>query len=272
VTVGYLRYGAEIDMRPAPLSSCYHINLPVSGHTRSECGNSSIVSSPTCAAVFSPEQPTRVRWSSECAQIAVKLDRGALQAELEAALDRSVSTVRFELGMDVTSTLGRSWAAALELVVAEAERHGSLIHQPLATKQFERMLMTALLFVQPHNHSEALREPAPPARPRSVQRIIDLIDARPEAPYSAGDLAAHAGVSLRSLQAGFRRHVGMSPMSYLNEVRLARVHADLADADPTERTTTETAYRWGFTHLGRFAAAYRKKFGVSPSDTLRRPR
>jgi AraC-like DNA-binding protein len=31
----------------------------------------------------------------------------------------------------------------------------------------------------------------------------------------------------------------------------------------------DAAYRWGFNHLGRFAAAYREKYGVSPSRTVR---
>lgn len=62
----------------------------------------------------------------------------------------------------------------------------------------------------------------------------------------------------------------MSPMTYLQDVRLARAHAALVEAEPGEVTTTEVAYRWGFTHLGRFAAGYRKKYGVAPSQTLHR--
>lgn len=269
-TVGYLRYGTEIRMIPAPLSSCYHINLPREGFTESTSGRDSIISSPGRAAVFSPGQPMTIRWSPDCAQLAVKLDRGALQTELESALGRQVSTVRFDLGMDVTNEAGRSWLAALYLVLAEIERPESGIHQPLAGAHFAGLLMTTLLFAHAHNHSEALRRPVGAARPRAVHKVMELVDARPEEPYSAGDLAAHAGVSLRALQAGFRRELGMSPMTYLQDVRLARAHAALVEAEPGEVTTTEVAYRWGFTHLGRFAAGYRKKYGVAPSQTLHR--
>ncbi|MFC6258767.1 hypothetical protein ACFP5Z_17115 [Kocuria oceani] len=31
----------------------------------------------------------------------------------------------------------------------------------------------------------------------------------------------------------------------------------------------EVAGRWGFTHRGRFAAAYRERFGENPAATLR---
>ncbi|WP_414688000.1 helix-turn-helix domain-containing protein [Mycobacterium sp.] len=45
------------------------------------------------------------------------------------------------------------------------------------------------------------------------------------------------------------------------------VRADLSN--PALCTTvSDTAYRWGFAHLGRFAVAYRNKFGESPSETL----
>jgi transcriptional regulator GlxA family with amidase domain len=77
-------------------------------------------------------------------------------------------------------------------------------------------------------------------------------------------------MSVRSLQEGFRRHVGCAPMAYLQEVRLGRAHDALRLSDPSRITVTAVAHRWGFAHLGRFASAYRAKFGHSPSETLRR--
>jgi AraC-like DNA-binding protein len=269
-TVGYLRYGTEIRMIPAPLSSCYHINLPRQGFTESTSGPDSIISSPGRAAVFSPDRPMTILWSVDCAQLAVKLDRAELQTELEGALGRPAAPLRFDLGMNVNSGPGRSWLATLYLVLGEMERPDSVMHHPLAGAHFARMLMTTLLFAQPHNESEALRRPVAAVRPRAVKLVMDLVQASPQEPYSAGELAAHAGVGLRALQAGFGRELGMSPMAYLRDVRLARVHGELLDADPDEVTTTQIAYRWGFTHLGRFAAAYRRKYGVAPSETLRR--
>jgi AraC-like DNA-binding protein len=34
-------------------------------------------------------------------------------------------------------------------------------------------------------------------------------------------------------------------------------------------TAADVEMRWGFTHTGRFAAAYRHKYGESPSEILR---
>lgn len=78
-------------------------------------------------------------------------------------------------------------------------------------------------------------------------------------------------MSVRSLQEGFRRHVGCAPMTYLQQLRLNRVRETLLEGDPARVTVAAVAHRWGFAHLGRFASAYRERFGESPSETLRQP-
>ena len=96
--------------------------------------------------------------------------------------------------------------------------------------------------------------------------------AEPWRPFTATDLAAIAGVGVRVLQESFRQHVGMSPLTYLRRLRLDGAHAELSRSDPWQVNVSEVAYRWGFTHLGRFAGAYRARYGVSPSQTLRERR
>jgi transcriptional regulator GlxA family with amidase domain len=98
---------------------------------------------------------------------------------------------------------------------------------------------------------------------------MDAIHDEPERPFSVADLAGIAGISVRSLQEGFRRHVGVSPMAYLQQVRLDLVRETLRHADPQQVTVAAVAHRWGFTHLGRFAQTYRARHGEHPSETLR---
>jgi transcriptional regulator GlxA family with amidase domain len=123
----------------------------------------------------------------------------------------------------------------------------------------------------PHQYLEELDDPPRAARPqpRRVQRVIDAINDEPARTLQVTDLAAIAGTGVRSLQEAFRRHVGMSPMEYLQQVRLGLVRDALLRAYPQQTTVADVAYRWGFSHLGRFAQAYRVQFGVLPSETLR---
>ena len=100
---------------------------------------------------------------------------------------------------------------------------------------------------------------------------IDLMHEHPEKPWSTADLARAMGVSARALQRSFERSDLPSPMVYLRQLRLRRVHAELAASSPDSVTVTMVAGRWGFMHLGRFASQYRQLFGETPSETLRAP-
>jgi transcriptional regulator GlxA family with amidase domain len=102
-----------------------------------------------------------------------------------------------------------------------------------------------------------------------VREAIELLRSRPEQPWTTAALARSVSVSVRSLQDGFARSIGVSPTRYLRDVRLDRVHEDLRTADPHTATVSQVAGRWGFLYLSRFAAAYRQRFGQSPSETLR---
>jgi transcriptional regulator GlxA family with amidase domain len=54
--------------------------------------------------------------------------------------------------------------------------------------------------------------------------------------------AARCHVSARSLQEGFRIHLGISPMTYLREVRLRRAHETLRRSDPSVVTVASVAH------------------------------
>lgn len=57
-------------------------------------------------------------------------------------------------------------------------------------------------------------------------------------------------------------------MTYLQSVRLRHAHRLLLAASSKATSVSEVAQGSGFTHLGRFAQAYSRRFGESPSVTL----
>ena len=118
------------------------------------------------------------------------------------------------------------------------------------------------MLAQASSLTAEMLDAGPPLRPRTVERVLDLIAADPSAPLGLADLASHAGVSARRLQQAFVEHVGVSPMAHLRAVRLERAHRDLRD---TDLPVAAIAVRWGFNNPGRFAAAYRAAYGESPS-------
>jgi AraC-like DNA-binding protein len=268
LTFGYVRFGALSVVDVGPLTHSYHVNVPLSGEVASVCGRQETIATPQRAAVFTPTPHTVLpRWSSDAAQFCLRIDRMTLEGELEAMLGRPVGEIRFAIAFDLETEAAQSWLATVRLLASEFDRPGSLLEQPSTQAYFERLIMTGLLLAHRHNYSEALQSPRPPAPSRAVRKALALIESQPEHPFTVGDLARAAGVSARSLQAGFMNQLEMSPMAYLREVRLRRAHAEL-EAGGT--TVTDAALRAGFTHLSRFAELYRQRFGVCPSDDLRR--
>ena len=104
--------------------------------------------------------------------------------------------------------------------------------------------------------------------PRGVHRAARFIDGHLEDPLTIGLVAAAAGMAGRTLHKHFRSR-GTSPMRYVRERRFGEVRQALLGAAPDE-SVTGIALRWGFSHLGRFAVEYRKRYGETPSQTLRR--
>jgi transcriptional regulator GlxA family with amidase domain len=160
----------------------------------------------------------------------------------------------------------------MQVLYACVARAGSAENVPpaLASRAREQ-LVTTLLMMQPNVLSGRLFEPEERIGHRAVREAVELIESEAGTIGTVAELARRVGVTVRSLQIGFQRQIGLSPVSYLHDVRLTRAYEDLLDAQPgAGMTVGDIASRWGFRHAGRFALYYRRRFGESPSQTLRK--
>jgi AraC-like DNA-binding protein len=269
LAVGYIQVRGALSLLVSHLDG-YHITLPTAGRVLTRQAGHEVVASTETAAVFRPGHAVQALHGSFNSELHIKIDSSALEAELAAMLGRDLDGP-IDLGptMDMSDGPCRSWGRMVRLLRDELPHRESLIHQPLIAEQVRHSVLTGLLLSVPHRHHDELRAPARPGAPRAIRRVLDLINAEPERAFSVTELATVAGMSVRSLQEGFRRHVGCTPMTHLQQVRLTRAHEALRQADPAHATVAAIAHRWGFAHLGRFASAYRMRFGESPSVTLR---
>ena len=147
--------------------------------------------------------------------------------------------------------------------------YGSLMRHSAVLEPLVDSLIHGLLLVADHPYRDALAAPAAHGRPAAVRDAMDIIEARAHLPLTSSTLARHCHVSVRTLQAGFQRHLGMSPMAYVRVVRLRHAHRDLRSADPSHHTVAAIAHRWGFTNLSRFAAAHETMHGQTLLHALR---
>jgi AraC-like DNA-binding protein len=113
---------------------------------------------------------------------------------------------------------------------------------------------------------EAASAQAPLLSPTDIdrlERVRRCLVERLEDPPTLAELARTAGFNVTKLKGGFRTLFGTSVFAYLRRVRMEQARRLL-----TERhlNVSETALRVGYQNPSKFAAAFRKQFGVSPSS------
>jgi AraC-like DNA-binding protein len=272
--LGYLQYGVEAMIRAAPARNDYWVQIPIRGSLDATFGGDTIACSPRSAAVLSPTRHDYYLMRSDAsgARIHISINRDALLRQLGALLGEPVDQpVEFDPALALTSGYGRSLAGYLLMAVADFEQPDATLHNPIMMTMFEQFIMTGLLLAHPHTCSERLRRREQSISPRDVKRALDYMESKLDAPILLSDIVEVSGVPGRTLFKHFQDWRGVSPMRYLRNARFQRAREALKGAPP-EASVTEIAMRWGFNHMGRFSVEYRKRFGESPSETLRRQR
>ena len=269
--LGYMHYGSlPVELSPSVARSDFLLQLPVRGHLAASMGGESVDSNPSRAVIVSPvRERCRFVSSADSTRLQLSLSQAALSGQLAALLgEPPTAPVDFVPAMDLTTGYGRNLAQHVLMAVASLDEADSVLLNPITMSAFEQFIMTALLVSHPHNYSNTLGRLAKPLAPRDVRRAIDYIEAHLDQAVTVADLVKVTGVAGRTLFMHFRDFKGVSPIRYLSDARLRQVRQRLLQADP-EASVTEIAMSLGFAHMGRFSVAYRRRFGESPSQTLK---
>lgn len=78
---------------------------------------------------------------------------------------------------------------------------------------------------------------------------------------TVGEVAIHAGISVRSLQSGFKRYKNTTPIAFLREIRLEKARELLKKSACSDK---EVAVQCGFSNYQMFCKYYIRKFGEHP--------
>lgn len=269
-SVNFVSYGASVEIDPGTLSRFFLLQIPVRGSALVRCGTSlAEAHAGFRASLLSPTLPTRMTWHEGCEKIIVLIDRSAMEAQFESLTHRKLQSIEFAAGIDLASAEGRSLMRHAELVLAAAEDPDGA--PPAYLTLLRDGLTTLLLDGFSHSGSALIEKPQGSPAPGAVKRAEEFIEGHAAHPISMADIAAAAGVPLRSLQDAFKRARGMTLSEALLAVRLQHFRQALC-APPPGASVADIAYECGFGHLGRAAAAYHARYGEAPSQTLRRNR
>ena len=102
-------------------------------------------------------------------------------------------------------------------------------------------------------------------RHQAARRSATILHNRCREELSMSDLCEAVRANRRTLHMGFLELYGIPPMKYLRALRLCGARRSILAAQDPDVRVTDIAMAWGFTHLGRFSAAYRGFFGELPS-------
>ncbi|WP_159090152.1 helix-turn-helix domain-containing protein [Ruegeria sp. Alg231-54] len=106
-------------------------------------------------------------------------------------------------------------------------------------------------------------------RRRALRLALERMEQFACDPLSIAEICKSVSCSWRTLDRVFKEEFGIGPKAYFVRFRLGRARNELLTSDPAF-TVINIANRWGFWHMGQFAADYKKMFGELPSTTLKR--
>ncbi len=271
--IGYVQYGAPVSVRAVGRDD-YWIQFPLRGQLEVKTGRAEVQCRDGTAAVASPTRADYYQTRSDAsgARIHVCMWKHAMLAQLTALLGEAPTVpIEFASEMDLTSGYGQSLARYITMAITDLARPDSALCGIDMMSSFEEMFLTRFLLSHPSSYSELLLARGAQLSPRDVKRAVDYVEAHLANAISIADLARAAGVPGRTLFKHFKDTRGVSPMRFVRNARFTRVREALLSASPDD-SVTAIALGLGFTHMGRFSVEYRKRYGESPSETLRKRR
>ncbi|TNE50258.1 MAG: AraC family transcriptional regulator [Deltaproteobacteria bacterium] len=129
----------------------------------------------------------------------------------------------------------------------------------LATKMAEMVFLLAFRYHVEHAPSSEVGWAAALQEPR-LSKALWLIHSAFGQPWTLAQLAKEAGLSRTLLATQFKDAMGMSPMSYLNQVRMLQARQMLMD----NASIKEVAHRVGFASTVGFHNAFKRTFQTTP--------
>jgi AraC-like DNA-binding protein len=260
----FVRYGGDVIVESPPTASRVVATVPL-GPMHVTFGSALGGEVTSNGFLLSPQDRTLMRPDPWAGALVFAADEERLTEHRSMVFgEESVPSLAEGYSPMLTHACRRAWSATKALA---SQAPGPLLDEFLGT--VEDQLLTALVLAS----GAPARPPARGGR-RHLEALHEWLTDHHGPGVTATDMARGIGLSIRQLQAVTRDSLGVTPLDLLREVRLGRARELLSTADPDSVTVAHVAHECGFAHLGRFSAAYRRRFGESPSGSLRsrRPR
>ena len=264
-----LEYGGAVAVETAPSRDFVLVQSALRGEVRVRCREGQWSLRPGDTLIMPSNVSLELEWGTSTTQLLIKIPKALLYEVYEHLTGKPVDDpIDFAREIPLDAAPAHGLRTLIEYFCSHlAPAHGAR-SGPMGLRIAQQALIGHLLNTQ----AQGLRDqPAPEVRrvlPRCVRRAQEFMESCVQEVISLQDIASHAGVSVLTLSRAYQDQHGVSPMAALRTMRLNRIRDELKGGRAD--SVSEVAYRWGYPHLGRFAATYRERFGESPNETLRR--
>jgi AraC-like DNA-binding protein len=228
----------------------------ISGRLTLEQQDREVSLRPGHMTLLDPMLPFQGRFSPESSFLVLKLQRRELEARLGKAGEMVVRALR------PTVPESGLTSSFLALLPAYGDRLATV------SQQMTRDQTLDLIAVSLAKAMEGERQLSSP-RLLTLQKVRAAINSRLADPaLDTQTVSTVAGVSVRYANAVLAR-VDTSVGRLIRDKRLDRCRRSLGDPLQEHRTVSEIAYGWGFSDLTSFGRAFKKAYGMLPSDCRR---
>lgn len=265
-SLAYLECTARVNVQVAGNSGGYWLMIPLDGGMDMTLNGHELLARPGHLLVHPPSIDLQFR-AQPSRGLVVYLPADIVDSArlAQGGFDASATELGWDIPLDQVASLH-------DLIMLAVRELDYVAHPPAApyVRYLEGFLAASLA------RALSARQPPGTAWQPLVGRaqlltLRDWIVAHADEPLAIEQIARECGLGLRALEKNFLLHFGGTPTAFLRATRMDRARQRLSDPASTN-SVTDIALESGFFHLGRFATAYRKKFGESPSDTLRKAR
>ena len=266
-----IQYGAEVWIDAGELASHFLIHAPIEGVSEVCFDGVQGTMRPDNLHISSPGSPVRCHMTPACRHLTVRIARSTFEDYLAKVMNILVTRpLVFYPDREYGRELPAAWRNLLAHLIDQTTLGPNLMSNSRTQRQYSMLMIEMLLSNYCNSYSDQIALYGNDISPWHVRRARDIIHETFDDSISVTDLANQVGVSVRSLQNGFRQVLGLTPVEYVRRYRLEKLHRALMDSRTD--SVTELMLECGIINFGRYAQYYRQQYGCRPSETLRRRR
>jgi len=222
------------------------------------------------AHLLVPQHNFSFRTQTNNNTLVFNVDRNVVSEYSEKLSQGCPLEIRQNRKLQLIGRQGAAFRRLIDYLWRELRHGGESLQNSLFATELEETLIVSYMLALEENFNGLSRHEYHTVAPVAIKRVEEYLLGHLSKPVSLADLTTVSKLPIRTLSRNFKKYFGVSPMQFLRARRFEAAHSELSRGTLEGHSVTETAMRYGFTHLGKFAKEYRQIFHELPSETLKR--